>query len=154
MISSYNTESMRNKSLNVDDLDNQIIDLLAADNDNKQISALVKVPLSTIQRRTRKLFEKGLVHSRIELNYNKMGFRKGFIEICLSNGCIDKIGQQILYKQGITDVTVHIGNSDLICTCIYRSNDHLLRILADIRSIQGVDKVAWSEEVYSIKSNS
>jgi DNA-binding Lrp family transcriptional regulator len=64
-------------SLCIDDLDLKLLDLLARGNDNKLISAIVNVPLSTIQRRTRKLFEKGLVHSRIELDYRKMGLRKG-----------------------------------------------------------------------------
>ncbi|HEY7078342.1 MAG TPA: hypothetical protein VH500_01495 [Nitrososphaeraceae archaeon] len=113
-------------------MDLELLDLLASGNDNKQISAIVNVPLSTIQRRTRKLFEKGVVHSRIELNYEKMRFRKGLIDVNLSNCCTDKIGQQIADKKGITRVSVHIGNSDLECTCICQSTSDLMFLLSEI----------------------
>ncbi|HEY7078362.1 MAG TPA: Lrp/AsnC family transcriptional regulator [Nitrososphaeraceae archaeon] len=153
IIGDQDTDNKTN-SLSIDDLDLELLNLLARGNDNKQISAIVNVPLSTIQRRTRKLFEKGLVHSSIKVDYNKMGFRKGLIDINLSNCSIDKIGQQIANTKGITDVSVHIGNSDLVCTCICQSTNDLMRLLLEIRSIQGVGRAEWSEEVYSIGSDS
>jgi DNA-binding Lrp family transcriptional regulator len=152
MIGDRDTDNKTN-SLSIDDVDLELLDLLARGNDNKQISAIVSVPLSTIQRRTRKLFEKGLVHSTIELNYNRMGFRKGLIDVNISNCCIDKIGQQIADIKGITNVSVHIGAPDLICTCVCQSTSDLMRLLADIRSIEGVDRAMWSEEAYCIESN-
>lgn len=104
--------------LTIDDLDLQILGLLATGNDNKSISTKVMVPLSTIQRRTRKLFQRKLITSKIELNYSKMGLKRGLIHIYLSDGCIDKIGQQIANKKGITCVFVHVGNSDLVGICL------------------------------------
>ena len=150
----YHGIDSNSDALCIDDLDLKLLDLLARGSDKKQVSAIVNVPLSTIQRRVRKLFEKELVHSRIELNYSKMGFRKGLIDVNLSRCCIDKIGQQIADKKGISGVSVHIGSSDLVCTCICQSTNDLMLLLTDIRSIEGVDRATWSEEVYSIEYSS
>lgn len=40
---------------------------------NKQIAVILKAPLSTIQRRTRKLIENGTIVTRSEVNSEKMG---------------------------------------------------------------------------------
>lgn len=141
-------------SLFIDDLDLKILGLLSTGSDNKLISTKMMVPLSTIQRRTRKLFQKELINSKFELNYNRLGLKRGLIHIYLSNGCIDKIGQQVANKKGITCVSVHVGNSDLVCTYVCQSSDDLVRILSEVRSIDGVNRVVWSEEVYTISSTS
>jgi DNA-binding Lrp family transcriptional regulator len=138
----------------IDDLDLKILGLLATGSDNKLISTKMMIPLSTIQRRTRKLFEKELIASKFELNYNRLGLKRGLIHIYLSNGCIDRIGQQVANKKGITWVSVHVGNSDLVCTYVCQSSDDLVRILSEVRSIEGVNRVVWSEEVYNIASTS
>jgi DNA-binding Lrp family transcriptional regulator len=140
--------------LHIDDLDLKILGLLTTGNDNKLIANNLSTPLSTIQRRTRKLFEKELLSSKIELNYNKLGLKTGFIHVYLSNGNLDKIGQQIANRKGISCVSVHVGNSDLVCTYICQSSDDLITILSEIKSIEGVDRVVWSEEVYRIASTS
>ena len=141
-------------SLYLDDLDLQILGLLSTGTENKLISNKLGIPLSTTQRRTRKLFEKDLISSKFELNYKKLGLRKGLIHIYLSNGSIDKIGQEIANKKGITNVSVHIGNSDLVCTYICQSSKDLICMLSDTRAIEGVDRVGWSEEVYNISGDS
>ena len=153
-INNHNQNSEKTNSLYIDDLDLKILGLLATGNDNKMISAKVMVPLSTIQRRTRKLFQKELITSKVELNYDKLGLKRGLVHIYLSNGCLDKIGQQVANKKGITCVSVHVGNSDLVCTYICQSSDDLIRILSEVRSIEGVNRVVWSEEVYNIASTS
>ncbi len=46
---------------------------------NKEIAANLKIPLSTIQRRTRKLIENGTIVTRSEVNFEKMGVKSGSI---------------------------------------------------------------------------
>ena len=58
---SNNGSDANRKSLRVDSLDTKIIELLTFDYNNKQISDKLNIPLSTIQRRTRKLGEKELI---------------------------------------------------------------------------------------------
>ena len=60
-----NRDNYNNKSVNIDNIDKKIIELLIANHDNSFISQQLAIPLSTIQRRTRKLFEKEIISTKI-----------------------------------------------------------------------------------------
>jgi Lrp/AsnC family transcriptional regulator for asnA, asnC and gidA len=154
MIKINNNDNGRDTSTNgirIDNIDIKIIELLTFGHSNKQISDKLEVPLSTIQRRTRKLGEKELIVTRTEPNYEKLGFKRGLIHIYLSKGEIDSVGQKLSKMRGIISASVHVGNSDLVGFFIYRNTKQLLKMTTDVKQIQGVEKVMWSEEVYSIK---
>jgi DNA-binding Lrp family transcriptional regulator len=136
-------------NIRLDDVDMKIIELLTFGKSNKQISAKLEVPLSTIQRRTRKLTEKELIVTRTEPNYEKLGFKRGLIHVYLSKGEIDSVGLKLSKMSGIISASVHVGNSDLVGFFIYRNTKQLLKMTTDVKQIPGVDKVMWSEEVYS-----
>jgi DNA-binding Lrp family transcriptional regulator len=138
-------------NIRLDDVDMKIIELLTFGKSNKQISAKLEVPLSTIQRRTRKLTEKELIVTRTEPNYEKLGFKRGLIHVYLSKGEIDSVGLKLSKMSGIISASVHVGNSDLVGFFIYRTTKQLLKMTTDVKQIPGVEKVMWSEEVYSIK---
>ena len=118
---------------------------------SKYIADRIQVPLSTIQRRVRKLFESELIETTINLNYEKLGYKRGFLHIYLKNGLADKIGRLVGEMDGVLSVSVHIGNSDLVALFIYKDSKQLLDMISDAKKIDGVDKVLWSEEVYFIK---
>jgi len=59
--------------------------------DNKQISNATKIPISTVQRRTRNILQKGIVNLRIEPNWQKLGFKKGLFHIYLKDGDVLQI---------------------------------------------------------------
>ena len=143
--SSSNTNSVR-----IDNIDMRLIELLTFGFNNKQISERLKIPLSTTQRRTRKLFEKGLLVTRTEPNYEKLGFKRGLIHVYLSKGEIESVGHAISKMKGIISASVHVGNSDIVGFFIYRDTRQLLKMTSDVKKVLGVDKVMWSEEVYSI----
>jgi Lrp/AsnC family transcriptional regulator for asnA, asnC and gidA len=145
--SSFNTSA---NTVRIDDLDMKVIELLTFDYDNKAIANKLKIPLSTIQRRTRKLVEKELVVTRTEPNYEKLGFKRGLIHVYLNKGELDSVGQKLSNMKGIISASVHVGNSDIVGFFIYRNTRQLLKMTADVKKIQGVDRVMWSEEVYSI----
>jgi Lrp/AsnC family transcriptional regulator, regulator for asnA, asnC and gidA len=138
----------------IDDTDKKIIEMLISNNDNDSISKKLRIPLSTIQRRTRKLFEKEIVSSKIELNYEKLGYKRGLLHIYLQKGLMQQIGKLIVEKRGIISVSVHVGNSDLVALFVYRDSKDLLETMSEIKEIEGVEKVMWSEEVYFITPSS
>jgi Lrp/AsnC family transcriptional regulator, regulator for asnA, asnC and gidA len=137
----------------IDDTDKNIIELLVANDNNASISKKLDIPLTTIQRRTRKLFEKGLVSTKIELNYEKLGYKRGLLHIYLQKGLMEKIGENVVQKRGILSVSVHVGNSDLVALFAYRDSKDLLETIGEIKEIEGVERVLWSEEVYFIPSS-
>src|SRR5918999_161864 len=148
-----NRDNYNNKSVNIDNIDKKIIELLIANHDNSFISQQLAIPLSTIQRRTRKLFEKEIISTKVELNYEKLGYKRGLLHIYLKKGQLDKIGQIVVEKRGMLSVSVHVGNSDLVALFVYRNSKDLIETMTNIKEIEGVERVLWSEEVYFIPSN-
>jgi Lrp/AsnC family transcriptional regulator, regulator for asnA, asnC and gidA len=91
-----------------------------------------------------------LLTSKVELNYEKLGYKRGFLHIYVANGQVDKIGETVANRQGIISVAVHIGNSDLVALFIYKDSKQLLNTISETKLIEGIDRVLWSEEVYFI----
>jgi DNA-binding Lrp family transcriptional regulator len=145
-----NNNNHNNNFVNIDIIDKKIIELLIANHDNSFISQKLEIPLSTIQRRTRKLFEKEIISTKIELNYEKLGYKRGLLHVYLQKGQLDRIGQIVVEKRGILSVSVHVGNSDLVALFVYRDSKDLIETMTNIKEIEGVERVLWSEEVYFI----
>lgn len=142
-----------NATVLIDKIDSKIIELMVLGKTNREISLNIKIPLSTIQRRTRNLLNKNIVISEIYINYEKFGFRTGMLHIYLANDSIYKTAEEINKIQGITSTEIHIGNSDIIAFLIYKQNSHLLNIINTVKKMDGVNKIIWSEKVYSVPSN-
>jgi DNA-binding Lrp family transcriptional regulator len=134
----------------LDALDVQILDLMMAGEKSKQIAAKLDRPLSTVQRRMRQLFESGAVTASIDLNYGKLGLKKGQLFIYVNNGNIGEVAAKLTSMQGVLDVSIHIGNSDVIVTFMYKNSAHLLEFTSDVRDISGVERVVWSEEIFRL----
>ncbi len=115
---------------------------------NKEISKHLSVPLSTIQRRARHLFTGGIVDMRVELNYEKLGYKTGLLHIYLENGNIDKMSNRINDLEGVTFIEVHIGNSDILANVVYKDGKKLLSLISEIKNFEGVERIVWSERVY------
>ena len=150
--SKIDNNNHNNKFVNIDNIDKKIIELLIANHDNSSISQKLDIPLSTIQRRTRKLFEKEIISTKVELNYEKLGYKRGLLHIYLKKGQLDKIGKIVVEKCGILSVSVHVGNSNLVALFVYRDSKDLIETMTNIKEIEGVEGVLWSEEVYFIPS--
>ena len=137
----------------MDSLDSKIISLIINGTTNKEIANRLKVPLSTVQRRTRKLVQTGFIRYRTEVNIRMIGFKKGLVHVYISDGSTDQIARKISMLEPIESVGIHIGNSDIIGNVIYRDSKQLLRMVSDIKKLDGVDKVVWSEEIYRLPYN-
>jgi DNA-binding Lrp family transcriptional regulator len=131
----------------VDELDLKIIDLMVQGNNNKQIASEIKAPLSTVQRRTKRLLSEQIVISKTELNYQKFGFKRGLLHLFISNGDIENIVKEISKLNGITSIEIHIGNSDIIGNVIYKDSSELLDIIKEVKKLEGVEKIVWSEQI-------
>jgi DNA-binding Lrp family transcriptional regulator len=138
----------------IDSLDMKIISLMITGLANKQISTRLKVPLSTIQRRTRRLVQWGVVTMKAEVNLELMGYKKGLIHVCIGHGNIDQIARTISTMDLIESIEIHIGNFDMIGNIIYNDSNQLLQTISDIKKLEGVEKIIWSEEVYNLKRDS
>ena len=144
------SNNLDNRSQVVDTTHKKIIELLISNHDNSSISKKLNIPLTTIQRRTRRLYDRHIVHTKTELNYEILGYKRGLLHVYLQKGLMDQIGKIVVKKIGILSVAVHIGNSDLVALFVYRDSKDLLETMSEIKEIEGVERVLWSEEVYFI----
>jgi DNA-binding Lrp family transcriptional regulator len=141
----------KNKEIDLSDIDEKnlrIISSLISGNNNQQISSELQIPLSTVQRRTRIIIQSGLLHHNFIPDYRRLGLKKGIIHIYLKDGDMKSIAEKISNMEGITSVSIHIGNSDIVADFVYRDSEQIIEIVSSIKRLDGVDKAVWSEEVY------
>jgi DNA-binding Lrp family transcriptional regulator len=134
----------------IDELDIKLLNLLQRGYDNKQIADKVDNPLSTIQRRTRLIFERGLAASTIEPDYAKLGYKKGYLILRLNGGKIADMLERLQQVSGIISISANIGIFPLICIIIYRDTEELWNITSNVQELDNVKEVLWSEEVYNV----
>lgn len=115
---------------------------------NKEISKRLSIPLSTIQRRVRHLFESGIINSKVELNYEKLGYNTGLLHVYLKNGNIDNLARRINELEGVTSIEIHLGNSDILANVVYKDGKKLLSLVSEIKNFEGVQRIVWSERIY------
>ncbi len=113
----------------MDELDMKIIDLMAQGNNNKQIASEIKVPLSTIQRRTKRLTSNKAIIHKTEINYRKFGYKKGVLHLYVIDNDVKKLSVELLNMAGIISTEIHIGNSDILCNMVYKDNQQLFEII-------------------------
>jgi len=136
----------------LDKTDFRIVSLLVIGYDNKKISSTLKIPLSTIQRRTRLILQSEIVTQEYQPNFKMLGIKKGLLHTYLRDGQIRKTAEKISQMEGILSVTIHVGNSDIVSEFVFDNSEDLIDIIAAIKEIQGVEQVVWSEEIYKIKT--
>lgn len=132
----------------IDIHDAEIIKLMISGKNKKEISSQLSIPLSTIQRRARYLLADETIKPKMEINYEKLGFKTGLLHIYLKNGNIDQIAKKINELHGITSIEIHIGNSDILGHVFYKDGRKLLDLVSQIKNFEGVDRIVWSERVY------
>ena len=137
----------------MDSLDVRVLNLLLSGRDSKTIAKELGKPLSTVQRRIRNMVTQGLVRHASELNYSKLGLKKGLLHVYLQDGDVRSSAKRLLDFDGILEVATHIGNSDLVGTFVFTDSKEVLDLIANAKKLEGVEKVAWSEEVEVIRKN-
>ena len=136
----------------LDEIDIKIVTLLIDGKSNTQISQQLKIPLSTIQRRSGRLFDREIIKSRVEPNFSRLGLRKGVVHLYINGADASKVCKQVADIPNMTSVSIHIGNSDVIGNVIYGDSNEALDTIARCKSIEGVTRVVWSEEVSNVQN--
>jgi DNA-binding Lrp family transcriptional regulator len=134
----------------VDPLDVKILELMAGNAPNQEIATKLRKPLSTIQRRTRRLLKSGVISTTNIIDYRLFGYKTGLLHVYLNDGDAREVAEQVMKMPEIMHVSVHIGNSDIIAKYAVKNNQTLLEILSNIKKITNVNKIVWSEEVYAL----
>jgi DNA-binding Lrp family transcriptional regulator len=148
-----NDNKRENESFKIDEKDIKIISSLLSGYDNQQISSEFKIPLSTIQRRARIILQSGLLKHYFRPDYRRLGLKKGMIHVYLRDGDMKFTAEKISGMEGVTSVSIHIGNSDIVADFVYRDSEQIIDIVSSIKRLAGVENTVWSEEVYVLPIN-
>ena len=112
------------------------------------ISKRMGIPITTIRRR-RKRLERDFLKVHYVLDIEKFGWRRVDFFISIRNGMINTVGKRLMEMDDVTYVGKSIGEHtiDLRVETIVKDNSVLLNLLEDIKAMQGVKDVVWSEIV-------
>jgi DNA-binding Lrp family transcriptional regulator len=116
--------------------------------ENKAISEELRIPLSTIQRRTRILLRSAYISQIFQPNYRKLGLKKGLLHVYLRTGNIKQVAEDLLSNEGIMSSAIHVGNSDVVGEFVYEDSEQLVDLISKVKNLENIERVVWSEEVY------
>ncbi|HZA62248.1 MAG TPA: hypothetical protein VE573_05205 [Nitrososphaeraceae archaeon] len=60
------------------------------------------------------MFEKEYVISRNEIDYKRLGYKRGLIHIYLNHGNLNQIATRVTKMDSVQTVSLHAANSDII----------------------------------------
>jgi DNA-binding Lrp family transcriptional regulator len=122
---------------------------------NRELEQRLRLPRSTIQRRRRYLEEKYLDHPYM-LNVANLGFRRVDLMIFTGGGATTAIARDLLRRDEVVRVGRSIGEHtiDLRAEAIVKDNSELLGLLEDVKGMENVKDVVWSEIVEFIGTKS
>ena len=132
-------------------VDKELLKILLVPDGKRPSASLSKklgIPLTTIQRR-RKRLEKEFLQSSYSLNLDKFGWRRIDFLISTRNGKTDEVANKLIELDQVTYVGKSIGEHtiDLRVETIVKDNVSLLDLLEEIKGMDGVNEVVWSEIV-------
>lgn len=130
--------------------DKEILQLMLAEMANREIADRLQIPLSTVQRRTCRLFEKSIVKSRVGLDYEKLSLRRVLLHVYMGDGDIQVSAKKVASIKGMQTTCIRIGNSDVLGFFVFQDAAQLLNIMNQAKKTEGVDHVVWSEEVFAL----
>lgn len=136
----------------ISQIDRKILKILLSPNgqsrSSKSISSKLGIPVTTIRRRRKRLEDKFLkVHYVLDIE--KFGWRRVDFFISINKGLINAVAKKLIEKDGVTYVGKSIGEHtiDLRVEAIVKDNSVLLNLLEEIKELEGVKDVVWSEIV-------
>jgi DNA-binding Lrp family transcriptional regulator len=135
----------------MDRIDKSIVNELIQDPHltSKYISKKIKVPLSTVQRR-RTALERSILNKTYSLDLGIFGWRIADLLIGMRNGgdphsTASNIVQE--NSKNIVSASLRIGSPEvnLGAQIRYKSSQELHRILQNIKALDNINSVGWSE---------
>lgn len=120
------------------------------DTDSKAVASKIGKPVSTVQRRVRQLFEKGVLRWAPSLDYSVLGLKTGMLHVYIKDGDFQKLANELVRLDGVVSVSVHLGNSDIVLEFVFGESRDVMELIAIVKHMQGVERVLWSERVYAV----
>ncbi|HEX6562106.1 MAG TPA: Lrp/AsnC family transcriptional regulator, partial [Nitrososphaera sp.] len=112
-----------------------------------QLSKDLNIPLSTIQRR-RKRLEEEFISESYSLRYEKFGKKHVTFIVSLGVGDTSEVAREILALEKVSALTRTFGDgADLKIEAILDSNQEFIETSEKIKSISGVQKISWFESI-------
>ena len=136
------------------DVDRKMLRLLLDSEGNiptHEISQTLGIPLSTVQRRRKRLEETYLL-KHYSLDPMKFGFRQIDLLIYTEGGETMNIGKELLKREEVTYAARTIGEHtiDLRIEVFIKDNGVLLDLLESVKAMKGVRDVVWTEVIETI----
>ena len=116
-----------------------------------ELSQQLGIPLSTVQRRRKRLEETYLI-KHYSIDPMKFGYRRIDLLIYTTGGETMGIGKELLKREEVTFAARTIGEHtiDLRVEVFVKDNGVLLNLLEDVKAMKGVRDVIWTEVVETI----
>ena len=140
-----------------DSIDINIIRELLANANIKSvdIASKYKVPISTIQRRRKRLVD-SILEKKYLIDITKRDLRTGIILANVKRGKAKEVAKMILerHKSNAISSSTRINDQNNVITeIIYNTSSELYNILENIRKIPYVSSATWSELVEVVGNN-
>jgi DNA-binding Lrp family transcriptional regulator len=110
----------------------------------------MRKPLSTIQRRSSRLLEKGFVKPAMHLNYKKFGLRRGLLQFTCKGTNLREAAEKIGKIKGVEAVGGYLGSVEIIANVVYADSAEVIEIIAEAQKLGIIYDVKWSEEIHSL----
>ena len=141
-------------------LDNTNLKIMSELLKNPSISSLtladrLDIPLSTLQRRRIRI-EKAILKKTYTLNYKAFGARVGDLIVNVDKGKSDEVAQNILRKYKNNVVYCHTRIDlvhSVLAHVIYKNTEDLYYLIENIKAMEYVNGLSWSEMVNVIGDN-
>jgi DNA-binding Lrp family transcriptional regulator len=116
-----------------------------------ELSQQLGIPLSTVQRRRKRLEESYLIKT-YSLDPLKFGFRRIDLLIYTEGGQTMNVGKELLKREEVTYAARTIGEHtiDLRVEVFVKNNGVLLDLLEQVKAMKGVRDVVWTEVIETI----
>jgi DNA-binding Lrp family transcriptional regulator len=141
-------------------LDNANLKIISELLKNPSISSLtlakrLDIPLSTLQRRRARI-EKDILKRNYTFNYKAFGARIGDLIVSVDKGKSKEVAQNLLkkYKNNIVSCDTRINSMhNVSARIIYKDTEELFHLIENIKTMDYVTGVSWSEMVEVIGDN-
>jgi DNA-binding Lrp family transcriptional regulator len=133
-------------------IDRRLLKVLLSPNgeiaSTKNLSKKLGIPVATLRRR-RKRLERDFLKILYVLDIEKFGWRRVDFFISIMQGKVDPVANSLVKLDEVTYVGKSIGEHtiDLRVETIIKDNSMLLDLLEQIKAMDGVKDVVWSEIV-------
>lgn len=143
-------------AISLSSVDKKILKMILAsegDISSVTISKELNIPLTTLQRRRKRLA--GLMHTSHSLDWKKFGMRSMMFFIATESVAPSKIGSEIMSWPEVSSVSrVFSSNGfDLMVQVVLKTNKEVVDFSEKARCLTGVKEIFWNELIEVVGKN-